>query len=140
VPGRKTVTPGFAADAGLTVGLSGWDWIIAGLRVDAGTVNSDTLGTLGLHLALFPGANGIGPIRDFAFFADAAIGGPLTSTGNGGSAIGVGRIGVYWERWAVASVLLGPYAAGQIARGSNEAQSMVILGVSARFSTARTSR
>jgi hypothetical protein len=141
VGARTNVATGFAADAGLVVGLSGWDWIIGGLRVDAGTVNSDSLGSLGLHLAVFPGANGTGPVRDFAFFADAAVGGALASpAGTKSSAVGLGRIGVYWERWTLATVAIGPYLAGQISRGSNESQSTAVLGVSMRFSNERAKR
>jgi hypothetical protein len=137
---HATLNPGLAALAGLTVGLSGWDWIIVGLRVDVGVVGPDSLGDLGVHLSLFPGANGVGPLRDFQLFADATIGSPLVSQGNTGGAIGMGRIGIAWERWRLSSVSIGPFLAGQTARGAAETQSAAFVGVSASFTNVRTPR
>jgi hypothetical protein len=135
--GAKVDAPGFAALGFLGVGYSYKDWVIVGLRVDASVAAGDGLGDIGVHFALFPGADGAGPIRDLQVFADAGVGGPLAQSGtsSGGSITGIGRIGVAWERWRLSSVAIGPFVAGQIARGASDAQASALAGVSLTFSS-----
>jgi hypothetical protein len=134
-------TTGVAALGTLWVGLSTSDLLVVALRVDVGGVLSAALGDLGVHVALFPAGDHPGPMGDLQMFVDACLGGPIAQgsapgTSTSTSITGLGRIGVAWERWRVATVALGPFLAGQMARGG-EAQEAVLGGISASFTMER---
>ncbi len=135
-------TAGVAALGTIWVGLSTSDLVVVALRVDVGGVVSDALGDLGVHFAFFPAGGSPGPVGDLQMFVDACLGGPIAQGSAPGSTsttsiTGLGRIGVAWERFRVATVALGPFLGGQMARGGGESQAAVLGGVSASFTVDR---
>ena len=138
----KVPSAGFAALGSIWVGLSGFDVVVVGLRIDAGLVGRDGSGDVALHVAGFPGARSPGPVRDFMVFADAGVGGPLSlssgvSFGAGGVG-GLGRVGVAWERWRLRGTALGPFLAVEAGRAGGVTQSAALAGVGASlYSEAR---
>jgi hypothetical protein len=133
----KTETGGFAAVGSLGVGYSYKDWVIVGLRVDASVAAGDGIGDIAAHVAVFPGADRTGAVRDLQLFADGGVGGPLAQSGTSSSSsiTGVGRVGVVWERFRLSSVSIGPWIAGQIARSAGDAQAAALAGVSLTFTS-----
>ena len=140
---RQSAETGLAALGSIWVGFSGYDWVVVALRIDAGVVHGDTLGAIGVHVALYPGAHRPGPIGDLLVFADAGVGGPLatsTDSAAGSPALPLGRIGVAWERGRLGPLRIGPTFTGQVVRGSGLSQVAALIGVEASIHPGGTGR
>jgi hypothetical protein len=120
-------TASFAALGSLWAGLSASDVAVIAVRVDGSLVAGSGVADVVLHLALFPAADRAGRAHDFMIFADGGVCPPAA----GAPIEGVGRLGFGWEPWRLGPVVVGPFLAGQIARGGGDADAAVIAGMGA---------
>ena len=124
---RTQATASFAALGSLWAGLSASDVAVIAVRIDGSLVAGSGVADAALHVALFPAADRSGPAHDFMVFIDGGLRLPAA----GAPVEGMGRVGAGWEPWRLGPVVVGPFLAGQIARGGGDADAAVIAGMGA---------